>query len=113
MIIDTTAEVEAVLDIMVLQQTSPEVEINFPLVVMTMEIAILFNNRRFNKKMRMMMMMMMIFSKIQNKIETLNIMTNINTTMEVTKTTKLRQEKMMNSKIMISRMSQIQFNNGM
>ena len=109
MIIDITAEVEVGLDIMVPQQTSQEVEINFPLVAMTMEIAILFNNRRFNKKMRMMM----IFSKIQDKIEALNIMTSINTTMEVIKTTKLRQEKMMNSKIMISRMSQIQFNNGM
>lgn len=111
MIIDTTAEVEVGLDIMVLQQTSQGVEINFPLVAMTMEIAILFNNRRFNKKMRMMMDMMKIFSKIQNKIETLNILTNI--TMEVIKITKLRQEKMMNSKIMITRMSQIQYNNGM
>lgn len=35
-----------------------------------------------------MLMMMMRFSKIKNKIETLNIMTNINTTMEIIKTTK-------------------------
>ena len=41
MIIDTTSgTVEAGLDIMVLLQTSQEIEINFPPVVMTMEIAI-------------------------------------------------------------------------
>ena len=92
MIIDTTTgEVEVGLAIMVLQQTLLEVENNLHLVVMTMEIAILFNNRRFNRMMiMMMMMMMMILIKIQNKIETLNIMININTTMEVIKTIKLR-----------------------
>ena len=99
---------EVGLDIMVLQQTRQEIEINLPLEVM--QIAILYNNRRFNKKM--MMMMMIILTKIQNKIERLNIMTRKNTIMEIIKTTKLRQLKMINSKIMISRMIQLSYNNG-